>query len=72
MIPMKTTMRLSGFEDYLPLIDEIRSRLRKENIIRRINERDYTVWKAEPEEIVDRLGWLDSHRKMAGEVNRIK
>lgn len=37
-------------------------------IVERIWERDHTVWKPEPAEISDRLGWLDLPTKMQDEV----
>lgn len=69
---MKTTMRLSGFEGYRRTIDDNRERLQKEAVIRRILQKDHTVWKAEPTEIANRLGWLDAHRSMAARVSRVK
>ena len=39
-----------------------------EDMIRRIWKRDHTVWKPEPTEIVDRLGWLTVARDMRGNV----
>ena len=32
----------------------------KRRVPRRIRERDHTVWRPDPREIVDRLGWLDA------------
>ncbi|MCX5849678.1 MAG: hypothetical protein NTW65_09530 [Deltaproteobacteria bacterium] len=34
--------------------------IRRDNIPHRIQTKDYTVWKQEPDEIVNRLGWLDA------------
>lgn len=69
---MKTTMRLSGFEGYRRTIGDNLDRLQKETVIRRILQKDHTVWKAEPTEIRNRLGWLDAHRSMAAHVSRVK
>ncbi|MDX9922989.1 MAG: hypothetical protein RBS58_10155 [Syntrophales bacterium] len=69
---MKTTMRLSGFDGFRQVIDDNRSRLHKETVISRILQKDHTVWKADPPEIANRLGWLDAHRSMAVHVPRIK
>ena len=44
----------------------------KEDIVRRIWDRDYTVWKPEPAEISNRLGWLDSPRVMAAAIGEIE
>ncbi len=34
--------------------------LQKGRIIQRIREQDYTVWKAKPDNIINRLGWLNA------------
>jgi transaldolase/glucose-6-phosphate isomerase len=34
------------------------ARLGDDDIVRRIWQKDYTVWKPEPTEITNRLGWL--------------
>jgi glucose-6-phosphate isomerase len=44
---------------------EILGRLGEKRIVERIWERDHTVWKPGPEEITNRLGWLDSPLRMA-------
>ncbi|MCX7634561.1 MAG: hypothetical protein N2Z74_02305, partial [Syntrophales bacterium] len=43
-------------------LDHARRRVREERIMERIHERDHTLWKAVPEGITDRLGWLDCPR----------
>jgi len=45
--------------------------LKKDGIVSRIWDRDHTVWKENPSEIANRLGWLDSPGKMQGEISRI-
>ncbi|HPC04521.1 MAG TPA: hypothetical protein PKY58_10560 [Syntrophales bacterium] len=44
---------------------EILGRLGKKRIVERIWNRDHTVWKPGPEEIANRLGWMDSPLRMA-------
>ncbi len=50
--------------------DEALRALRENRIVERILLKDHTVWKPEPKEIADRLGWLDSpltmRRHLAG------
>lgn len=41
------------------------------DLLRRIKDSDHTVWKPEPEEIADRLGWLRAPSAMQKEVGRI-
>ncbi|MCL2670165.1 MAG: hypothetical protein FWE89_05720, partial [Syntrophaceae bacterium] len=38
----------------------------------RIREKDHTLWKPEPTEIADRLGWLTSPWTMAGRLAEIE
>jgi len=45
--------------------------LQENKIMERIHARDYTVWRPTPDEISNRLGWLDAPAKMAGEVERL-
>ncbi|MDW7740594.1 MAG: glucose-6-phosphate isomerase [Bacillota bacterium] len=52
-------------------ITEILEYLNAEQVVNRIWERDYTLWKNEPTEINNRLGWLDSYKRMAGALPEI-
>ncbi len=47
-----------------PGLEEIMESLKKEHVIERLWAKDYTLWKNNPREISDRLGWLHSHREM--------
>ena len=42
--------------------------LDRRDVVGRIWHRDHTVWKPGPEEVSDRLGWLDVTERMRGEV----
>jgi glucose-6-phosphate isomerase len=56
------------------LINEVDSRLlqiKNEKIIERIWEKDFTVWGSAPEEISNRLGWLDSPEVTRKSFNEI-
>ena len=46
-------------------------KLKAENIVERIWQHDHTVWKESPEEISNRLGWMQIHRKMADHLQEI-
>lgn len=46
--------------------------LQQENIIPRIWEHDHTVWKPDPTEITNRLGWLDIAEKLTQETARMQ
>ena len=41
------------------LIEKVVAELENENIVERIWQKDYTVWRKDPTEISNRLGWLD-------------
>ena len=49
--------RLSSFED--------------QNVVGRIWQKDYTLWANAPDEISNRLGWLDCPQNMPGQVEQI-
>ncbi len=44
---------------YADLVDETISKIKSEKIVERIWQKDYTIWKDDPTEISNRLGWLD-------------
>jgi transaldolase/glucose-6-phosphate isomerase len=44
--------------DFADNIEEAIATLDRENVVARIWDRDHTVWRPEPDEIADRLGWL--------------
>lgn len=46
--------------------------LAKESVIPRIWARDHTVWKPKPDEISNRLGWLDIAQRMRDEIPDIR
>ena len=52
-------------------LDHAMAQMREQRIVERILDRDHTVWKPQPDEIVNRLGWLDSPAVMAEEVEGI-
>ena len=44
--------------EHLPEMEAAISDLQKRDVVARIWRKDHTVWKSDPTEIVDRLGWL--------------
>lgn len=54
------------------IITKTLSRLSEEKIIERIWNKDYTVWGDNPDEISNRLGWLDSLETTSTEIGEIK
>lgn len=53
-------------------INQSLSRLEKEKIVKRIWEKDFTVWDKNPDEISNRLGWLDSVETTSKAKNEIE
>ena len=49
---------------YGAVVSKTLRRLDAERVVQRIWDRDHTVWKPDPDGIVDRLGWLDLPSKM--------
>ncbi len=47
---------LNQYED---IVNKAISKIETENIIQRVWKKDYTVWRDDPTEISNRLGWLD-------------
>ncbi|MEI8173843.1 MAG: transaldolase, partial [Deltaproteobacteria bacterium] len=56
---------------YRALVDVAIADLKKSRIMERIWDKDHTVWKPEPTEIANRLGWLDSPKGMMGKLGEI-
>lgn len=50
--------------DFEAQVNKTLDELREKKIIQRIWAHDHTVWKPEPDEILNRLGWLHSPEKM--------
>jgi hypothetical protein len=42
------------------------------NVVQRIWANDYTVWKPDPTEIADRLGWLDVAQELRSDAPRLE
>ncbi|MGD8625787.1 MAG: bifunctional transaldolase/phosoglucose isomerase, partial [Anaerolineae bacterium] len=57
---------------YQPAVDAALEDLAEARIVERIEAHDYTVWKPEPTEIANRLGWLHSPEVMEEQVARLE
>jgi transaldolase / glucose-6-phosphate isomerase len=57
---------------YQAIVETAVKKLAETGVWRRIGEKDYTLWKPSPVEIVNRLGWLDCPTAMAAHLNRIR
>ncbi len=69
---MKPVSKLSvSLGRYQSVVDAACARMIKDRIPDRIRQKDYTLWKPAPEEITNRLGWLQSPRAMTGRLAQI-
>ncbi len=59
---------LGKYEDS---INAALAQMQADNVVTRIWDHDHTVWKEDPTEITNRLGWLHSPENMPKEVERI-
>jgi len=57
---------------YQNLVEKTLVKLRDKRVISRIWAHDHTVWKPEPTEITNRLGWLHSPEMMGDSIQRLE
>jgi len=57
---------------YQAIIDKALADLRDKQVITQIWAHNYTLWKPEPTEISNRLGWLHTAETMRANINRMK
>jgi len=58
--------------EYRDAVNSALQKMREDNLIERIWEKDYTVWKPAPDEIENRLGWLDAPAETLAKVAYIR
>ena len=58
----------SSLGDHLPDVEAALRDLQDREVIKRIWSKDHTVWKPDPTEISDRLGWLNVTESMADQA----
>ena len=67
-------MQISALQtsaDFSAQVQRAAERLASERVYERILARDHTVWRPDPTEIANRLGWLDSPRVMRDAIGPI-
>ncbi len=62
---------LQASADFVAQVQRANERLAAERVYERILARDHTVWRPDPTEIANRLGWLDSPRVMRDAIGPI-
>ncbi|HEY90047.1 MAG TPA: hypothetical protein G4N98_10030 [Thermoflexia bacterium] len=68
---MENLLTHSQLGIYQTLVTDALTETEAERVLPRIWERDYTVWRPDPAEITNRLGWLDLPAEMAAETSRL-
>lgn len=68
---MSNTEIKTHFGEYQADIETALNNLAENKIVARIWQHDHTVWKPEPTEITNRLGWLDIADRLQSEVGRM-
>lgn len=66
---------LTGFSSdplFAKAVDDAIAALEARDVVRRIWARDASVWRDDPREIVDRLGWLDVMTALRPELPRVR
>ena len=57
---------------YQAAVDQALAQMAAADVLKRIEQRDYTVWRDDPAEIRNRLGWLDAPAGMGTTVPRLQ
>ena len=63
--------RSASLGEYQPLVDAALKEMVEERVITRIWAHDHTVWKPDPAEITNRLGWLHIAEAMRAQISRL-
>ena len=58
--------------NYQEAVEKAFVEMREQQIMRRIWAHDHTVWKSDPKEITNRLGWLHVVEEMVENIDRLK
>lgn len=72
MIELGDKYGTAHLEKYQAAVEEAIRGMARQRIIARIWAHDHTVWKPEPTEITNRLGWLHSARTMLNDVPQLE
>ncbi|MFC1569076.1 glucose-6-phosphate isomerase [bacterium] len=64
-------MSKNGFSIFQSEVDTLLLQMNQDKIVDRIRKLDHTVWQPEPNEITNRLGWLDIANRLYSEIPNI-
>ena len=62
---------IENLGEYQCVVDETIRNMQQQNILARIWEHDHTVWKNDPTDIINRLGWLHSPKVMLDSISEL-
>lgn len=72
---MSSEFSLAGLNfnlgEYQNAIDDAIKRAEKDHLVKRLWARDHTLWKSHPDEISNRLGWLDISARIKVEISSL-
>lgn len=71
MTAMNSNPMQASLNAYQERVEHALKEMEAEQIVSRIWEHDHTVWKDDPKEISNRLGWLHSFTEMRGSLARL-
>ena len=63
---------LSGLGSLAPDVETAMAGLQQQNVVERVWRKDHTVWKSDPDEITNRLGWLNVTDLMCEQVPNLE
>jgi glucose-6-phosphate isomerase len=66
-----TAAPITNIDQYETRVGQTLARVADDDIVARIWKRDHTVWKPDPKEITNRLGWLDIVDTMSDKVTML-
>jgi glucose-6-phosphate isomerase len=67
-MPISITLNAGPLQE---TVQQALADLSSQNILARIAERDYSVWRSHPDEVDNRLGWLDCPHTMPAHIEEI-
>jgi glucose-6-phosphate isomerase len=71
-MPTLTNTVTADLGTYGPAVDDTSSRMERDDVMNRIWQADYTLWKPQPTEITNRLGWLTVAERMRPQLGEIR
>jgi glucose-6-phosphate isomerase len=72
MVSAEPLIEAANLLEYEKAITDALAALARDRVVSRIWKKDWTVWREDPKEIRNRLGWLTSPRSMKKELSGLK